>query len=104
MFGTGILVIGHGSRMEHARRALDFYTSRLRERFAPHPVRGSFLSVDHPGIREGMEELAELGVHVKEVAVDPPAFLDNENNEFNGSKKYAIHFAKGIESSYTMTW
>jgi sirohydrochlorin cobaltochelatase len=57
----GIMVCGHGSRDEDAIAEFARVSAGIAERLPQFPVRSGFLEFARPVIREGLDELRELG-------------------------------------------
>jgi sirohydrochlorin ferrochelatase len=72
MTNTGILVIGHGSKLEFSKEAVSYSADRLAERFSPLPARVGFMNINEPKIKDSLEELVSQGVDNVYVV---PAFL-----------------------------
>ena len=69
---TGLIIIGHGSKLPHNRENLEKLADILRKRAAFKTVEISFMVRDKPTIPEAIESLAKKGV-TKIVLI--PAFL-----------------------------
>ncbi len=59
---TGVLVVGHGSSLEHNRKMVISMAERLEEMNEFGPVVACFMNMNHPTIKEGIEMLASKGV------------------------------------------
>jgi sirohydrochlorin ferrochelatase len=59
---TGLLVIGHGSRVPEANRVLGEVTSALRRRFRAYVVESCYLEVAQPDIQTGIDRCVAQGV------------------------------------------
>jgi sirohydrochlorin cobalto/nickelchelatase len=68
---TGILVLGHGSRLQYNRELIESVASMIRE-VHPGPVRTAYLNMNDPCISAGLGSFSGTGVK-KIVAL--PVFL-----------------------------
>jgi len=74
MTNIGILVVGHGSKMDYNKEAVSFHAEKLKERFAPFPVLTGFMNINEPGIDDSLNELVARGSRTIYVI---PAFMAN---------------------------
>ncbi|MFQ5878191.1 MAG: sirohydrochlorin chelatase [Acidobacteriota bacterium] len=58
---TGLLVIGHGSRVPGANQVLAQVASSLRRQFRPFVVEHAFLELAQPDIQAGIDRCVEQG-------------------------------------------
>jgi len=65
----GILVVGHGSRRREANDDVREVACRIAELGAFPLVEASFLEIEHPNIREGVQRLVQRGA--REIIVHP---------------------------------
>ncbi|MBM4237472.1 MAG: sirohydrochlorin nickelochelatase [Euryarchaeota archaeon] len=68
----GILVIGHGSKLDHNKNVVTHYAERLEKRMSPMPVLVGFMNINTPTIRESLVKLAASGTKTVYVI---PCFL-----------------------------
>ncbi len=59
---TGVLVVGHGSSLEHNRKMVISMARRLEQMNEFGPAVACFMNMNNPTIREGIEMLASKGV------------------------------------------
>lgn len=71
MSKRGVLVVGHGSKLEYSKKAVCFFAEKLRERVGL-PVEVGFMNINEPGINESLMKLVNSGVETVYVL---PAFL-----------------------------
>jgi sirohydrochlorin cobaltochelatase len=69
---TGVLVVGHGSKLEHNRDLVIEMARILNERQEFGPVEAGFMQINHPDIIEGIVSLVSKGVDIIYVQ---PCFL-----------------------------
>ncbi len=71
---TGVLVVGHGSKLEYNRDLVIEMTRILNERQQFGPVVAGFMQINQPDIMEGIRLLVSMGVDAIYVQ---PCFLAN---------------------------
>lgn len=71
--GTGLLVVGHGSRDGRAAREFGELVSLVRERAPGLPVEGGFIELSRPPISESVRRLVEGGA--REISAVPLMLL-----------------------------
>ncbi len=57
----GILVIGHGSKLDHNKNVVTHYAEQLGRRMSSMPVLVGFMNINTPTIKEGLKKLVESG-------------------------------------------
>jgi sirohydrochlorin cobaltochelatase len=72
MTEEGILVVGHGSKLDYSKEAVSYCADRLADRFDPVPVRVGFMNINEPRIVDSLDELVSSGARTIYVV---PAFL-----------------------------
>jgi len=72
MSKKGILVVGHGSKLDYNRNVVSHFAEKLRERFKEFSVTVGFMNINKPTIREGLNQLVAGGVDTVFVV---PCFL-----------------------------
>ncbi|MEM2943899.1 MAG: sirohydrochlorin nickelochelatase [Methanomassiliicoccales archaeon] len=68
----GILVIGHGSKLEYNKNAINHFATRLAERFKDFPIAVGFMNINEPTIKDGLGKLVADGAETIYVV---PCFL-----------------------------
>jgi len=68
---TGILVLGHGSRLPYNRELIESMASMIRD-IHPGPVRTAYLNMNEPDIHAGLQSFT--GTEIKKI-VALPVFL-----------------------------
>ncbi len=69
MVRSGVLVVGHGSKLEHNRDLVVEMARILDERMEFGPVVAGFMQINRPDIMEGLQALVSKGVDV--IYVEP---------------------------------
>lgn len=71
MSNEGVLIVGHGSKLEYSKEAVCFFADKLRERIGL-PVEVGFMNINEPDINESLRKLVDHGAETVYVL---PAFL-----------------------------
>ncbi|MCK9442010.1 MAG: sirohydrochlorin nickelochelatase [Methanothrix sp.] len=71
MKDTGILVLGHGSRLQYNKELIESMASMIRD-VHPGPVRTAYLNMNEPDIKAGLQSFS--GTKIKKI-VALPVFL-----------------------------
>ena len=61
MSKEGILVIGHGSKLDYNKSVVTHYARQLRKRMGSMPVRVGFMNINTPTIKESLSNLVKSG-------------------------------------------
>ncbi|MDH7507786.1 MAG: sirohydrochlorin nickelochelatase [Methanomassiliicoccales archaeon] len=58
----GILVVGHGSKLDYNKNVVSHYAAKLGERLKEFSVAVGFMNINRPTIKEGLDQLLTEGI------------------------------------------
>ena len=64
MVRYGILLIGHGSRLEYNKQLTEDVAEMMRDRCPKTIIKTSFLESDSPSVNEGLDEMRQESIDV----------------------------------------